>query len=97
MSPARVLIQNLQDLLVSPTCSGLDERQNTTSAVQVVLFLSHGERGARVDSGWGRWGCTAQSPPITAANTESKERKGKHRKEGRRGRGIRKRNCPQIY
>lgn len=25
-SPARVLIQDLQDVLVGPTCSGLDER-----------------------------------------------------------------------
>lgn len=51
-SPAWALVQDLQDLLVGPTCSGLDERQNTTSAVQVVFF-SQGERGAWLDSGWG--------------------------------------------
>lgn len=87
-SPGWVLIQNLQHLLVGPTCSGLDERQNTTSAVWVGFFLSHGERGARMDSGWGRWGCTAQSPPLRAANSEKKGRKGQNRKEGKkRGEG----------
>lgn len=82
-SPARVLIQDLQDLLVGPTCGGLDERQNTTSAVQVVLFLSLGESGARVDSGWGGRGRTAQCPPLRAANSEKKGRQ--KRKEGKEG------------
>lgn len=99
-SPARVLIQNLQDLLVGPTCSGLDERQNTTSAVQVVFFLSHGEGGARMESDWGRWGCTAQSPTNKSSQFREKGKKRikeERREEKRRGREIRKRNCPKLY
>lgn len=81
-SPARVIIQDLQDLLVSPACSGLDERQNATSAVQVVFFLSHGERGARLHSGWGGRGRTAQWPPLRTNNLgKGKGRKRQKRKE----------------
>lgn len=44
-SPAVVLVQNLQDLLVGPARGGLDERENAASAVQVLFVLGHGERG----------------------------------------------------
>lgn len=48
-----------------------------------MLFLSHGERGARVDSGWGGQGRTAQCPPLRATNSEGKEEKDKRGEKGR--------------
>lgn len=69
-----------------------------------MFFFGHGERGARVDSGWGGRGRTAQCPPLRAANSVDRgrtrqQRKGKEGGRRRRGRGreIRKINCPQLH
>lgn len=59
-SPAGVFVQDLQDLLVGPACRGLEERENTASAVQVVFLFGRGERGQRVGGGRGGGGRAAQ-------------------------------------
>lgn len=47
-----------------------------------MFFFSHGERGERVDSGWGGRGRTAQCPPLRAAN--QRKREDNRGKKGRR-------------
>uniref|UniRef100_A0A3Q0RQY7 Dynein axonemal assembly factor 1 n=1 Tax=Amphilophus citrinellus TaxID=61819 RepID=A0A3Q0RQY7_AMPCI len=66
-SPARVLIQHLQDVPVGPTCK--------------VVFFSLGERGAWVSNGWGGSGRTAQCPPLRGANSKGKGRTRQERVE----------------
>lgn len=65
-----------------------------------MLILGHGERGTRVDSGWGGQGRTAQCPPLRAANSEEKGRKdnrGKRVRKEERERNKGEKNCPQLH
>lgn len=43
-SPALVLVQDLQDLLVGPTCGGLDEGKDAAGAEEVIVILGTTER-----------------------------------------------------
>lgn len=73
-SPAVVLVQNLQDLLVGPARGGLDERENAASAVQVLFVLGHGERGAGAERGWEGQGHTAPTNMSGQARENRAER-----------------------
>uniref|UniRef100_A0A3B4FS42 Dynein, axonemal, assembly factor 1 n=1 Tax=Pundamilia nyererei TaxID=303518 RepID=A0A3B4FS42_9CICH len=55
-----------------------------------------GMRGAWVSNGWGGRGCTAQCPPLRAANSVGKGRRESTREGGRKGIEIRKGNCPPL-